>query len=663
MVALCGVKQRLRVLACMLYFALTFNPGICSILGTSSRSLLADFGEITTNGSLVLPLTFKVSKMPRALLGSAQLPLGGSIRGQGYYYVVIHIGTPPQRFTVIVDTGSTVTYVPCNTCTKCGTHDDARYDPGASSTSSEVPCGSAECAVAGTCTDNVCRYTRHYAEKSSTTGRVVKDTLDLGGGVGNVEVIFGCEESETGDIYSQDADGIMGLGQGGISIPNQLVAAGATDNVFSMCYGGFNGGGAIVFGSAIPTSAPEPQWTPLLQSSYSYYVVRSTGMAVGGVALPVSDPDFAVGYGTVLDSGTTFSYVPTAVFEPLVQQVRAQIHLPEVEGPDPMYPDICFGNAGTQDQLEQSFPLLTISFYGNVVVQLQPVDYLFQHAVMPNAYCLGFFDNGRQGTLIGGVAVRNKLVIYDRQNRRIGFTPADCDHPEQLFSAPLAPAPMTRPPVSSPPPPSPSPPPPSPPPPSPSPPSPSPPVAPSAPRFQRPAIQLNPVMASSPPPLPSVTATTPPPDVDNASPDDTPDVTPAAPDTSQSEADASPPPPFPPSPDAPTEPSSAEFVYQKYVPPLLAHVPEDCEHKCIVAIHVELLLETDFQAFGGALERFHRKIAQRLNATEEQVRIQLFEELDGKAHVFLSLYPRFPAYYFTDAAAQVRGETLTLESG
>lgn len=39
-----------------------------------------------------------------------------------YYTTRLWIGTPPQRFALIVDTGSTVTYVPCSTCEQCGKH-------------------------------------------------------------------------------------------------------------------------------------------------------------------------------------------------------------------------------------------------------------------------------------------------------------------------------------------------------------------------------------------------------------------------------------------------------------------------------------------------------------------------------------------------------------
>ncbi|KAK6923109.1 Xylanase inhibitor, N-terminal [Dillenia turbinata] len=40
----------------------------------------------------------------------------------GYYTTRVRIGTPPQEFALIVDTGSTITYVPCSTRSHCGRH-------------------------------------------------------------------------------------------------------------------------------------------------------------------------------------------------------------------------------------------------------------------------------------------------------------------------------------------------------------------------------------------------------------------------------------------------------------------------------------------------------------------------------------------------------------
>lgn len=50
------------------------------------------------------------------------LSILANLRGCRYYTTRLWIGTPPQRFALIVDTGSTVTYVPCSTCEQCGNH-------------------------------------------------------------------------------------------------------------------------------------------------------------------------------------------------------------------------------------------------------------------------------------------------------------------------------------------------------------------------------------------------------------------------------------------------------------------------------------------------------------------------------------------------------------
>lgn len=58
------------------------------------------------------------------------------------------------------------------------------------------------------------------AEQSSSAGLLVADQLQLR--EGGVEVVFGCETKETGEIYNQEADGILGLGNSEVSLVNQV---------------------------------------------------------------------------------------------------------------------------------------------------------------------------------------------------------------------------------------------------------------------------------------------------------------------------------------------------------------------------------------------------------------------------------------------------------
>lgn len=64
-----------------------------------------------------------------------------------------------------------------------------------------------------------------------------------------VRVAFGCETRETGEIFHQAADGLMGLGGSDVSIPHQLAKSGAIEPVFSLCFGDTQGSGALMIGN------------------------------------------------------------------------------------------------------------------------------------------------------------------------------------------------------------------------------------------------------------------------------------------------------------------------------------------------------------------------------------------------------------------------------
>lgn len=153
---------------------------------------------------------------------------------------------------------------------------------------------------------------------------------------------------------------------------NQLVKAGVIDDVFSLCFGMVEGDGALLLGDMQLPGGIQLQYTPLLRSATHpfYYNVRMLSLAVDGQLLPVPQVHswaggagascaeragaakclqtplelggslpllvnvdqttthlppflpiwprqalFDQGYGTVLDSGTTFTYMPTPVFQ------------------------------------------------------------------------------------------------------------------------------------------------------------------------------------------------------------------------------------------------------------------------------------------------------------------------------------------------------------
>jgi hypothetical protein len=173
--------------------------------------------------------------------GEEALPMSQLYQGYGTHYVDLWVGSPiPQRQTVIVDTGSSVTAFPCKGCHECGFDDNAEYhtdtyfDPSLSETFQTLSCDN--CRV-GQCNSHLkdCSISMSYAEGSSWNAYEAIDYVYAGGShtepitpVGmpnptedkNNEAValaakfdiphrFGCQTSLTGLFRTQLADGIM----------------------------------------------------------------------------------------------------------------------------------------------------------------------------------------------------------------------------------------------------------------------------------------------------------------------------------------------------------------------------------------------------------------------------------------------------------------------
>ncbi|KAF7136394.1 hypothetical protein RHSIM_Rhsim08G0096600 [Rhododendron simsii] len=358
---------------------------------------------------------------------NARMRLYDDLLRNGYYTTRLWIGTPPQNFALIVDTGSTVTYVPCSTCEQCGRHQDPKFQPESSSTYQPVKCN-IDCNCDN---DRVqCVYERQYAEMSSSSGVLGEDIMSFGNESELVpqRAVFGCENVETGDLYSQHADGIMGLGRGDLSVVDQLVDRGVISDSFSLCYGGMDiGGGAMVLGGFSPPvdmvfTNSDPVRSP-------YYNIELKELHVAGKQLSLNARVFDGKHGTVLDSGTTYAYLPEAAFLAFKDAIIKELSsLKRIHGPDPNYNDICFSGAGSDvSELSKSFPTVDMVFGKGHKLSLSPENYLFRHSKVHGAYCLGIFQNGKDPTtLLGGIIVRNTLVMYDREHDKIGFWKTNC---------------------------------------------------------------------------------------------------------------------------------------------------------------------------------------------------------------------------------------------
>ena len=334
--------------------------------------------------------------------------LYGNLQEYAYWFVDLLVGTPPQRTSVIVDTGSGVCAFTCNVCKDCGNHIDKAFDFGASSSAAWSSC-SADCP-SGSCVDNHCAYRVSYSEGSSLSGYWFTDNVQLGDtGEENIPAksFLGCHTSETNLFFTQSVNGILGLAprssRSHPSILESLFVDERIDkSIFSLCIA--HEGGELTVGG--PPDSVELAYIPM--KTNTFYTVTLSSMSMGSSTMgTVFSP-------AVVDSGTTLSYFPTEVYNRLIAAIESF-----APSASQRKNSRCWRPTETQ-------PLPPITFtFGSVSVEWSADAYLY--ASKSGLKCLAFADSGRAtDTILGASFMINKHVVFDLSQERIGIASSQC---------------------------------------------------------------------------------------------------------------------------------------------------------------------------------------------------------------------------------------------
>ncbi|KAJ6381673.1 hypothetical protein OIU77_030361 [Salix suchowensis] len=358
------------------------------------------------------------------------------------YFTKVKLGSPPREFKVQIDTGSDVLWVCCNSCNNCPRTSGLGiqlnfFDPSSSSTAGQVRCSDPICtsAVQTTATQcssqtDQCSYTFQYGDGSGTSGYYVSDTLYFDAILGDslianssALIVFGCSAYQSGDLTKTDkaVDGIFGFGQGELSVISQLSTRGITPRVFSHCLKGEgNGGGILVLGEILE---PGIVYSPLVPSQ-PHYNLNLQSITINGQLLPIDPAAFATSKsrGTIVDSGTTLTYLVAEAYDPFVSAVNAIVS-PSVT------PIISKGNQCylVSTSVSQVFPLASFNFAGGASMVLKPEDYLIPSGSSGGSpiWCIGF-QKVQGVSILGDLVLKDKIFVYDLVRQRIGWANYDC---------------------------------------------------------------------------------------------------------------------------------------------------------------------------------------------------------------------------------------------
>uniref|UniRef100_A0A2N9IN78 Peptidase A1 domain-containing protein n=1 Tax=Fagus sylvatica TaxID=28930 RepID=A0A2N9IN78_FAGSY len=351
--------------------------------------------------------------------------------GTGEFLLNLAIGTPPEAFSAILDTGSDLIWTQCKPCTQCYSQPTPIFDPKKSSSFSKLSCKSQLCDAlpASTCASDGCEYIYQYGDYSVTQGVMGSETFTFGDSDDKVSIPnigFGCGSDNEGDGFSQGS-GLVGLGRGPLSLVSQL-----KEPKFSYCLTSIDDSktSTILLGSLASVNSTHKSITTTLTqnpSQPSFYYLSLEGISVGDTRLDIDKSTFELQDdgtgGLIIDSGTTLTYIDGNAFDALKKEFTSQTKLP-VDNSGVSGLDLCFTLPSDTTDIE--VPKLVFHFDGGDLDL--PVENYIVADSSTGLLCLAMGSSGSSGmSIFGNIQQQNFLVVHDLVKESLSFIPTQCD--------------------------------------------------------------------------------------------------------------------------------------------------------------------------------------------------------------------------------------------
>uniref|UniRef100_A0A915N0F5 Peptidase A1 domain-containing protein n=1 Tax=Meloidogyne javanica TaxID=6303 RepID=A0A915N0F5_MELJA len=291
------------------------------------------------------------------------------------YYGKIEIGSPPQRFNVLFDTGSSNLWIPCSNCnnTACIQH------------------SSFKCSNSTTCSHTGKSFTINYGT-GSATGELLNDT----------DVAF---------------DGILGMAWNSISVGLVSQPLSQIFKNHQLCnekrfafwltndnYDVTNStiGGEFTLCGTNGERYKEPIfWCPLM--STDYWRLSLTSVSLDSLLLSSTNAS------AILDTGTSLIAGPSSIINKINAKIGAQTYLG--------------GWLNLNCSTLNKLPSVHFTLGGNNFT-LDPADYVIQ--IDKNTCLSGFASVDLTGNMwiLGDLFITKWYTIFDHENKRVGLAEA-----------------------------------------------------------------------------------------------------------------------------------------------------------------------------------------------------------------------------------------------
>jgi hypothetical protein len=203
-------------------------------------------------------------------------------------------------------------------------------------------------------------------------------------------------------------------------------------NIFSLCFAA-NGGYFSVGGVNTTLHSGVIHYIPFYETNF--YRVKLKDITVNFRDFHLNHREFY----TIIDSGSTISYFPRNMYSEIEKQIN--IFCSQIDkclgDSYPTENGLCFKRKETIsfEKFLKSLPEIHFTFENNIKYTWKPKNYLYTTTDSnSNEFCIGLIGWSSNEILLGSTWMHNHDIIFDIQNKRIGFVDSLCSGDTDEFA-------------------------------------------------------------------------------------------------------------------------------------------------------------------------------------------------------------------------------------